>query len=494
MNESTDYYTSGANTILSTLQHQEQQIIQVDTILLEGVQVLEDEVVETLESIGNNILDAALPQDATALLSITLGEGIAGVLGAVATWGVNLGLRYSDEVRLLNDQDNNVFGSGFGGFGGGGGTAAATETKDDLVDFVESEKLKNNYRASTSFLPNISGDSWLVNGYKPSANKRNNRNNQNKIQEEKLKSIGVDNLFNEAVADGDYFLTRAAASPLIGAFGMTGGLTSALTVLVATVPYELIKISAKAREQKVRENLYFDLLIEEEQRNQKNWFGNNWSKKGSDNNREETLTNNEPMEMGYQFDFVELFADVCKWLEYDVLNTDFGGKLRWPNSGMSIDGGIESASFGFLAALSSQIYADVIYSVSDSMGSKEKRDEVRTRTFDDYIRIYSVKCLSAATLFGVYESTRLPVTLVINNFLSGGYDSCLGSKDFDLCLETYFFYNPAEASPEAQLRSFFVALVNLTDRVGGDISNQNVDAAGLIRSLSVQLYSITHSM
>ena len=71
----------------------------------------------------------------------------------------------------------------------------------------------------------------------------------------------------------------------------------------------------------------------------------------------------------------------------------------------------------------------------------------------------------------------------------GCYDSCLGSKDFDLCLETYFFSNPAEATPEAQLRSFIVAVLNLFDRLN-DISNDNVDTAGLIRSVSVQLYSI----
>ncbi len=85
----------------------------------------------------------------------------------------------------------------------------------------------------------------------------------------------------------------------------------------------------------------------------------------------------------------------------------------------------------------------------------------------------------------MYEIARLPITRVISNFLSGGYDSCLGSDNFDLCLETYFFANPAEATPEAQIRSFVVALVNLFDRLG-DVDN--LDAG--IRSLAVQLYSV----
>ena len=219
--------------------------------------------------------------------------------------------------------------------------------------------------------------------------------------------------------------------------------------------------------------------------------GDSYFESDSDGKNDDQIASGlDPMEMGYRFDFVELFADVCKWLEYDVLMTDFGGKLRWGGPpGVPINSGIESAIFGLLAALSSQIYADIIYTTSDSMGTKAKRDEVRSRSINEYIQIYSVKCLSAATLFGVYESARLPVTQVINNFLSGGYSSCLGSNNYDLCLETYFFSNPAEATADAQMRSFVVALVNSFDRVG-DISNQNVDAAGLIRSLAVQIYSI----
>ena len=52
------------------------------------------------------------------------------------------------------------------------------------------------------------------------------------------------------------------------------------------------------------------------------------------------------------------------------------------------------------------------------------------------------------------------------------------------------FDNPAEASTEAQLRSLFVAGINLIDRVNLDMSNENVNILEMGRSLSVQLYSL----
>ena len=45
------------------------------------------------------------------------------------------------------------------------------------------------------------------------------------------------------------------------------------------------------------------------------------------------------------FDYVELFADLTKWLEYDVLITNYRGLLALPN-GMMLSTGWESAIFG----------------------------------------------------------------------------------------------------------------------------------------------------
>eukprot|EP01083_Nonionella_stella_P114615 339133_1 len=63
-----------------------QQVEGQDIDLLLGNGLKE---VEKLERIGATIIDAALPQDATTLVSVTLGESIAGLFGAISTWGVN---------------------------------------------------------------------------------------------------------------------------------------------------------------------------------------------------------------------------------------------------------------------------------------------------------------------------------------------------------------------------------------------------------------------
>ena len=450
--------TSSSSLSLSSLSSSitttNNNIENIDTIILEGLEVLEESI-ETLENLGSNILDAALPQDATDLLSIVLGEGIAGVIGAGATWGVNLGIKVGTQLRNDNSNNNN-----------------------NIVMAIRND-VSNNSEDSKGSNSNANGDniSWIQKNVNNILGTTGGPTSDRKT---------VDILFNEALADSDYFLTRAAASPLIGAIGMSGGLASALTVLLASVPYQFIKFSARARDQKIKEDLYFNALLleEQERQNKASWFSPRKNSIPKMNDDESIMEMDDPL-----FDFVEIFTDLCKWLEYDVLMNDFGGKLRWAATGIPINPGVESAAFGFLAALSSQIYADIIYSVSDSIGTDAKRTEVRTRTINDYIRLYAVKCLSAATLFGVYESTRIPVTKVINNFLSGGYDSCLGSDDFDFCLQTYLFENPAEATPEAQLRSFAVAFINLFDRFS-DITNENVDTAGLVRSLAVQLYSL----
>ena len=436
---------------------------EIDYVIMEL-----EENIEKLELLGTNILDAALPQDATDLFSIALGESLAGLLGALATWGLNMSLMLGGK-KMMESRSNNPSTIGT--------------------------------RTSTS--------SSTVNTYLVQGESKEGSDDRKKVNDETSAAKEMDNIITEAVADGDYFLTRAAATPLIGSVGMSSGMASALTVLLASVPYELIKLNARAKEQRrLKEDMYMDALLQEENTRKKKWFGLSQftmssSSSSSDKKspskdvlqvmkEDQKMINEEeePMEMKYQFDSIELFADVCKWLEYDVLMTDFGGKLTWYSTGIPINSGLESAAFGALAALSSQIYADIIYTFSDSMGLRAKRDEVRSRKIEEFFQLYSIKCVSAATLFGVYESARLPITQIVINFLSGGYDSCLGSKDFDLCLETYFFSNPAEATPEAQFRSFVVASMNLLDRIAGDISNENVDAAGLIRSLAVQLYSI----
>lgn len=108
-------------------------------------------------------------------------------------------------------------------------------------------------------------------------------------------------------------------------------------------------------------------------------------------------------------------------------------------------------------------------------------------------------------MFGVYELSRSPIRKVIMGFLADGVDGCVGSNDFNFCLETYMSENPPGADTEAQVRSFITALVGLADRIGvfGDfdlddfeswisiaLAAHTGDGAGNVRALAVTGYSL----
>ena len=413
-----------------------------EVISADGLELFEDGV-QSIGKVSFNVFDAAVPTTAVDVLSIALGEAIAGFIGGLATYSVAILLR----------------AKGF---------------RENIVQKLEQDydKKKSEISFNNLFSAGQDSDNSMTNG-----------------------------LVTEAVADTDYFLTRAAATPLLGAFGLSPGAASLISVFVASVPYQFIKISRRQRENREREDRLLKSLLANEKLKKKPLYRFFRIKPPVDldlvsiNGRTIDSSIQTTTDLAKEFntgaankiDLVELFADITKWLEYDVLSNDFAGSLKWHHN--PINSGVESAAFGFMSALSSQLYADVIYRNTD-YGLKTNRLASRARSLQDTLSLYSIKCLSAATLFGTYETVRLPISSFITNLLSGGVDSCLGSKDFNLCLETYMFDNPAEASTEAQLRSLIVAGMNLIDRVNLDMSNENVNMLELGRSLSVQLYSI----
>ena len=190
-------------------------------------------------------------------------------------------------------------------------------------------------------------------------------------------------------------------------------------------------------------------------------------------------------------DFVELFSDVLKWLEYDVLDSDYSGSLQWNDR--VLNPGIESAIFGVIVSVSSNLYADITYRHT-TFGPEAKRNEARSRTFQGWIQKYFREAVSTATLFGVYSAARFPIETFLSELLSGGIEGCTGSKEFSLCMETYLTANPAMASQEAEIRSFLVALSSFIDRVKIDLDDGNVGWTELGRSLIVQLYSLLSNM
>jgi hypothetical protein len=343
-----------------------------------------------LETVYANVVDAALPRDATDVLTVVLGESIGGFIGAASTTVVTSVLRLKMEV---------------------------------------------NQKA------------MLV----------------------------------EAVADGDYFLARAAVLPLLTALGVPEVLASIASVLLATIPYELVKLGPKRRKMlQEADDLIMEQLLLEQKRNKRSWKGKVTNKYPSKAN-----VNVLPVKSENLIDIPDIFADIIKWLEYDVLKTDFGGTFVDP-SGAAMSSGVEGAVFGFLAGLSSQLYLDTVRTYTD-YGPEEKRIEARTRTLTGWASLYTTTCLSTAALFGVYETCKKPISVYVAGVLSGGIDGCLGSSNVKACLAAFIQNNPPEATLGAQVRSLVTVLVSLWDRLSVD---GGFDAPQYVRAAAVQLYSL----
>ena len=383
---------------------------------------------ERLELATRNIADIVLPGSAEEVISISIGEGIAGVIGAFATWLLGLVLNFKrDEAfistPLMSEFEGREYERGIGG--------------------------------------------------------------QN----------DVDALVSEAVADGDYFLTRAAAQPLFEALGIPIFFASLASVLLATLPYEAIKLSSRKRMNAIDEEILLDMLEKEEAKRltDMNVIDKLSSSVGGFISQLYVSPNVDEVDMGefgedfedeeaspILLDYVELFADVTKWLEYDVLINNYRGILTLPN-GMMLTSGWESAIFGLLAALSSQLYTDVLYLYSD-FGSPEKREETLNRPIQGWASVYATKCVSAATLFGVYEAVREPTSRLVSRLVSGGVGGCVGSKDYDLCIQTYLIdNNGVSATNWADSFSWIIPL------------NDQESFQSFLRGAAVSLYSALHS-
>lgn len=343
-----------------------------------------------LETVYANVIDAALPRDATDVLTVVLGEAVGGFIGAASTTVVTALLRVKMKVQQ----------------------------KSMLVD---------------------------------------------------------------AVADGDYFLARAAVLPLLTALGVPDVLASIASVLVATIPYELVKLGSKRREQRqAAEDRLMERLLQDQLQRKRVSYAK--PKKESS----EATTRLEPLEKSESLlDIPDVFADIIKWLEYDVLKTDFAGKLLDSN-GAAISPGLEGAVFGFLAGLSSQLYLDTVRTYTD-YGPEYKRIEARTRNLAGWASLYSTTCLSTAALFGVYETCKKPISVYVASILSGGVDGCLGSSNVKACVEAYIQQNPPDATLGAQVRSLVTVLVSLWSRISADGA---YDTQQFVRAAAVQLYNL----
>jgi len=185
-------------------------------------------------------------------------------------------------------------------------------------------------------------------------------------------------------------------------------------------------------------------------------------------------------------DLVEVFSDCTRWLAYDVLRNDFGESLLiW--DGLVLDTTLTGFLFGTVAAVSSQLYADVFYGVFN-YGPERKREALSNRTTRDTVALYISRSVSTATLFGVYEFVQGPVGRYIQGTLAGGVDGCVGSSNFDVCMESYIELNAPGPSAGAQFRALVINLSMVGQRlqdIAGDTSWE--DLSTLVKSWHLPL-------
>jgi hypothetical protein len=363
-----------------------------------------------LERLRDNIIEASFPMSASDALSVVFGEGFAGVIGGLVSAVLS-----STVVSALRSMSKKA-----SAFRNGQATDSAA-------------------LAGATSLVGIRSTRYRIGG--------------------------------EVVASGDYFLTRAAALPLLEATGLSSSLALVASVLLASIPYEIVKYSQRQRELVMEEKQIMQELLDEQQSiEQRPWvvLKSAFSFRSLE---DVDLASLKPVmqESDMTLDPVEVFADITKWLGYAALVENYGGALAW--SGLT--GAFpyaESFLFGAIANLSSQVYADILYA-RFGFGGEAKQSAVLSRTADEWLSIYVSSTVTGATLFGVYEAAQIPAKVLTSALFSGGVEGCYGSSDYNLCVESFLFngLSPPGPSLEAQLRAIVTTLVSLTNHLGLDI-------------------------
>merc|ERR1712244_44453 len=148
--------------------------------------------------------------------------------------------------------------------------------------------------------------------------------------------------------------------------------------------------------------------------------------------------------------------------------------------------------YGLLATLTSQIYSDFLY-VTAAAGPQAKQDQVRARTPAEWIQIYISKSISAFTLFGVYASIQIPVKISVDALLSGSIDSCIGSTDIDICMETYYKDNPPGADAGEQLQAVVNTVVSFSQTPAMEYVNE-ASFEAQVRAIVTTLVSLMNQL
>ena len=409
-------------------------------------QFFQGRFLESLEITGSNIIDAAVPLTASDLVSVTIGESIAGVIGASLSF-------------ILS----NLF-----------------------VGLVTNQQIQNT--------KTIDGDE------QPNGNKFNNLFLTSTDNSQISSTTGFVRM-SDAMADSDYIITNVAVKEILSSSmaSVSPIVQTLIATSIAIIPYSIVKFNARKQQQKdeLRQQLLLQQLMQEEERIRQQQresvqLGNVWKQLQialsifRSNTRTISLDSRPNVtstlfpsvstsfltSSTFQLDWVEIFADIVKWLQYDVLYADFGngqllGSIRIFRSFVaesmlsqeqyvSILVGTECAIFGIVTAVTSQMYTDVLYKYF-RLGTDVKQEEINNRKALDWYAIYISKVIYCAILFGTYGALKDPTESIVMAVGSGGVDNCYGSINYQYCIDTFVANNPIGPTPEAQLRSLITA-------------------------------------
>jgi hypothetical protein len=213
-----------------------------------------DELNEVAFATATRVIDASVPTSSTDYFAIALGESIGGVIGAVFSVAINFLLQMNMRGDVTDQQDR--------------------EEKSDM--------------------PAMS---------KP--------------------------FVSQALADSDYFIANSATFSLLEAVGVPPEIAKVSSVFIAAVPSQLVKLGPLLQERRSEEERILQQLLDEQQETLSQSRSMNsllfrpfQFSSSTSRRRENVVTSVDPSELvpvvgAIEIDFVEVFADVTRWLEYE---------------------------------------------------------------------------------------------------------------------------------------------------------------------------------
>jgi hypothetical protein len=269
---------------------------------------------------------------------------------------------------------------------------------------------------------------------------------------------------SSVVADGDYLLAKAATVQVLMSIGIPPYISKIGSNLLGTLSYGIVKVGINRRDQLAQEDrsplLPVEDLLVEQQKQEGIELGNQFSTFNSNNSSTKSFINNNEntdeilppqTEKEYSMDIiVEAFSDIVKWLQYDVISSHYGGTMSL--YGQPFGAGFDAAVFGAISCFTAQMYCDMLRKHFYLSGTKV-HDSIMQRSYNDWISIYVSQALYGAALFVTHEAVQIPAQWLLNAFISGGVDNCIGSHDYTGCVETFVELYPLDDTPEEEIYS-----------------------------------------